>query len=187
VSQELLKKLAIALDNASIPYMVFGGQAVLIYGEPRLTRDIDITLGLEPNQAKPVFEVLEKIGLKPRIGNPEEFLQQTFVLPALDPETQFRVDFVFSLTDFERQAIARSRIVEIDGVPVRYISLEDLIVTKIIAGRPRDLEDAKGAILKNPQCDRTFVKKNLEMFDRQLDCNYADVFNNLLQQIGGNP
>jgi hypothetical protein len=25
--------------------MVIGGQAVLLYGEPRLTKDIDITLG----------------------------------------------------------------------------------------------------------------------------------------------
>jgi predicted nucleotidyltransferase len=183
VSQELLKKLAIAFDNDSVPYMVFGGQAVLIYGEPRLTRDIDITLGLEPHQAKPVLQIIEQLGLKLRIDNVEEFLAQTFVLPALDPETQFRLDFVFSLTDFERQAIARSRIVEIDGVPVRYISLEDLIVTKIIAGRPRDLEDVKGVILKNPEYNRELVEKCLQMFDQELDCNFTTTFEDILPQI----
>jgi len=38
----LLVNLAKALDEAGIPYMLIGGQAVLIYGEPRLTRDIDV-------------------------------------------------------------------------------------------------------------------------------------------------
>lgn len=38
--EELLKQLAIALDKAGLPYMVFGGQAVLLYSEPRLTRNV---------------------------------------------------------------------------------------------------------------------------------------------------
>jgi hypothetical protein len=38
---ELLKNIAVALDAGGFPYMVIGGQAVLVYGEPRLTKDID--------------------------------------------------------------------------------------------------------------------------------------------------
>ena len=41
--QKLLKRIARELDRIKIPYMVIGGQAVLIYGEPRLTKDIDIS------------------------------------------------------------------------------------------------------------------------------------------------
>ena len=44
--EKLLKRLAAALESEKIPYMIIGGQAVLLYGEPRLTRDIDVTLGL---------------------------------------------------------------------------------------------------------------------------------------------
>lgn len=44
--EETLAKIAGSLDRHDIPYMVIGGQAVLLYGEPRLTRDIDITLGV---------------------------------------------------------------------------------------------------------------------------------------------
>ncbi len=39
--QEILTKLALALDEQTVPYMIIGGQAVLLYGEPRLTRDIE--------------------------------------------------------------------------------------------------------------------------------------------------
>jgi hypothetical protein len=46
----LLERIAIALDGAGIPYMIIGGQAVLLYGEPRLTKDIDITIGAGPDR-----------------------------------------------------------------------------------------------------------------------------------------
>jgi len=36
--QKLLKKIANELNAHNIPYMVIGGQAVFIYGEPRLTK-----------------------------------------------------------------------------------------------------------------------------------------------------
>jgi len=42
--QQLLEKIALGLEGRSIPYMVIGGQAVLLHGEPRLTKDIDLTL-----------------------------------------------------------------------------------------------------------------------------------------------
>ncbi len=48
MSQNLLTRLARALDEAHIPYMIIGGQAVLLYGEPRLTRDVDVTVSLTP-------------------------------------------------------------------------------------------------------------------------------------------
>ena len=50
--QKLLKKIANELNAHNIPYMVIGGQAVLIYGEPRLTKDIDITLGVGVSKLK---------------------------------------------------------------------------------------------------------------------------------------
>ncbi len=45
------------LDEHGVPYMVIGGQAVLLYGEPRLTRDIDITLGIGPQRAEEILNL----------------------------------------------------------------------------------------------------------------------------------
>jgi hypothetical protein len=45
--EELHAGLATKLDEHHLPYMIIGGQAVLLYGEPRLTKDIDITLGVD--------------------------------------------------------------------------------------------------------------------------------------------
>ena len=46
--KELLSEISKELGRRKIPYMIIGGQAVLLYGEPRLTKDIDITLGVTP-------------------------------------------------------------------------------------------------------------------------------------------
>lgn len=48
--EKLIKKVAQRLDEDKIPYMLIGGQAVLLYGRPRLTQDIDITLGIDTDK-----------------------------------------------------------------------------------------------------------------------------------------
>ena len=58
--QKLIKEIAESLDEERIPYMIIGGQAVLIYGRPRLTRDIDITLGIDPDEYALVEKTCKK-------------------------------------------------------------------------------------------------------------------------------
>ena len=58
------------------------------------------------------------------------------------------MDFIFSTTPYEQQAIERAIRVDVDGVPVAFATAEDLIVHKLFAGRPRDLEDAIGVVAR---------------------------------------
>ncbi len=55
--EQLLARLSLALDAAEISYMVIGGQAVLVYRDPRLTQDVDIVLGLAPDQLEAVVDL----------------------------------------------------------------------------------------------------------------------------------
>jgi hypothetical protein len=50
-----------------------------------------------------------------------------------------RVDLIFSLTDYEREAMSRSHTVRIGDTDVRFAAPEDVIIGKVFAGRPRDL------------------------------------------------
>jgi hypothetical protein len=183
VFKTLLKRLAAGLANAGLPYMVFGGQAVLLYGEPRLTRDIDVTLGVDPSEFARVSSVVQSLGLRLLTEKPEEFVRETLVLPAIDAETGIRVDFVFSLSGFERAAIERSRKIDVDGVGVQFISLEDLIVMKLLAGRPRDLEDAAAVLRKNRDFDRSHVETWLREFDRELDARLEEQFLRIVAEL----
>lgn len=57
----LIEKIASGLEREGIEYMVLGGQAVLLYGEPRLTKGIDITLGVGPESLEKILGLCEKI------------------------------------------------------------------------------------------------------------------------------
>ena len=163
--EKLLSKIGLCLDNHSLPYMIIGGQAVLLYGEPRLTRDIDITLGVDTNCLDRLLSAVQELSLKPLPEDIQTFVKETMVLPALDEHAGIRVDFIFSYTPFETNAIKRAKTVMILGQKVAFASPEDLIIHKIFAGRPRDLEDVRIILMKNPDIDKSYIRKWLREFD----------------------
>ncbi|HET7584464.1 MAG TPA: nucleotidyl transferase AbiEii/AbiGii toxin family protein [Gemmatimonadaceae bacterium] len=142
----LLAELTRELETRGIAFMLIGGQAVLLHGIPRLTEDIDVTLGAGPEAIAAVRDVCVTLGLEPLPRDVDVFVRDTFVLPARARTTGVRVDFIFSTTPYEHQAIARSVRVPMSGVEVPFASAEDLLIHKLFAGRARDLEDARGVV-----------------------------------------
>lgn len=142
----LLARLAQALRAHDVPFMLIGGQAVLLHGEPRLTLDVDVTLGVSPEALGTVLAACEAMGVDPLPETVEDFVRETFVLPVSDPATNIRIDLIFSTTPFEAAAIDRAIEVEVAGGRVPFATAEDLIIHKLFAGRPRDLEDIEGIV-----------------------------------------
>ena len=167
--EEILSKIGAVLKKHNIPYMIIGGQAVLLYGEPRLTRDIDLTLGVNTEYVDELLKVIRELSLKPIPENIKLFVQQTMVLPALEEITGIRVDFIFSFTTYEIEAIKRARKITIMGQEVCFASPEDVIIHKIFAGRPRDIEDVRSIILKNSDMDIQYIRSWLKEFDKSSD------------------
>jgi hypothetical protein len=143
---EFISRLARELTGRRVPFMLIGGQAVLLHGRPRLTDDIGITLGLGPSELSTVRAVCAPCGLVPLPEDVDAFVRETFVLPCHHPPSGLRVDFIFSTTPYEAQAIGRAVIVKLAGTSVPFASAEDLILHKLFAGRPRDWEDAVGVV-----------------------------------------
>jgi predicted nucleotidyltransferase len=142
----LLAAITRELQARGIPFLIIGGQAVLLHGRPRLTEDIDLTLGVDPTALPRILEVCARLGLTPLPADVARFVTETFVLPARHPETGIRVDLIFSTTPYEQQAIRRAVPVTLDGTAVPFASAEDLLIHKLFAARPRDLEDALGVV-----------------------------------------
>lgn len=181
--EELLSRLARSLDNKAIPYMIIGGQAVLLYGEPRLTRDIDITLGITTDHLKEIVQITEDIPLKILPEDVYEFVGKTMVLPTLHEDTGIRIDFIFSFTPYEQEAIQRVRLIPIKGTVVKFASPEDVIIHKIFAGRPRDIEDVRGIILKNPELDLRYIERWLKEFENSVGGDFLQVFKEILKSV----
>lgn len=164
--------------------MVIGGQAVLVYGEPRLTKDIDVTLGVGLDRLDAVERLTARLHLRILPKALREFVKKTMTLPALEEKSGIRVDFIFSFSPYERQAIERARTVRFGRTPVKFASLEDLIIHKLIAGRPRDLEDVKSVVLKNPRYNRAYITGWLKKFDQSLGGNFLNVFRKVEKELG---
>jgi len=53
---ELLDLFVSPLNDLGLTYMVTGAVAAIVYGEPRLTRDIDVVVALDPGDAQRLAE-----------------------------------------------------------------------------------------------------------------------------------
>ena len=143
---ELISRISRALRSHDLPFMLIGGQAVLLHGQPRLTEDIDITLGVSPEALPTVLDACHDADLIILPEDPKTFVVDTFVLPGRDPASSIRIDLIFSDLPYERQAIERAVMVDLSGVPIPFATAEDLGLHKLFSGRPRDLEDIRGVV-----------------------------------------
>ncbi|MFQ5890732.1 MAG: nucleotidyl transferase AbiEii/AbiGii toxin family protein [Gemmatimonadota bacterium] len=163
--QELLAQVSRELESRALAFMVIGGQAVLLHGRPRLTEDIDLTVAADPRRVGDLVAVCSASGLEPLPEDVEAFATRTYVLPSIDPVSRLRVDFIFSTTPYERQAIQRAIRVSVAGQQIPFATAEDLIIHKLFAARPRDLEDAIGvARRQGDTLDWSYIERWAEEF-----------------------
>ena len=110
-------------------------------------------------------------------SNIHTFVKQTMVLPMKEKTTGIRIDFIFSYTPYEQQALQRVFKKKILNQEVCFASIEDLIIHKIFAQRPRDLEDVKSILIKNPKIDTAYIRKWLMEFDQSIpEKNFTQIF-----------
>ena len=130
------------LNKAGVDYIMVGGWAVNLHGYVRATIDLDIWILADQENARKVYAALGEFGAPLAGVSPSDFaadgtIFQIGVAPC-------RID-VINKIDGVKYAEASSRAIEkaIEGVPVRIISLEDLIANKRASGQTKDLADAE--------------------------------------------
>lgn len=163
--EQIIENIATVLSAQHIPYMIIGGQAVLLYGEPRLTRDIDITLGMGIEKLPQLLEAAKQAGLRLLPANPTDFVGKSWVLPCEEPKSKIRIDFIFSFTPYEQNAIERAKNIKMGESEVKFASPEDIIIHKLFAGRARDIDDTVSILEKNENIDVSYIKKWLKQFE----------------------
>jgi len=134
-----LEKIINHFDTNKIPYMVFGGIANSIHGNPRQTFDIDIKVQI--NMIDNLQDFVKKLSKIAKIlpENPIDFINETNVLPA--EINNVKIDIVFAGIEFEFKAIQNSKIYEFGGINIKVCSIEDLIIQKSVSQRRKDWLD----------------------------------------------
>lgn len=129
-----------SLNDNRVRYLVVGGYAVALHGHPRYTKDIDIWIEMSPENAANVIEALEQFGFASLGLRETDFLTPGQVIQLGQPPS--RIDLLCSVSGVDFATCHESRVtVEIDGVPVDFIGLDDLRKNKAASGRYQDLAD----------------------------------------------
>jgi predicted nucleotidyltransferase len=135
-----LREFIQTLDDHAVRYLVVGGYAVAFHGEPRYTKDLDVWIELNPDNAARLVEALNAFGFGSLNLRVEDFLVPDQIIQLGYPPN--RIDLLVSLlgVDFETCYAAKVRTV-MDGVVVNFIDLENLKKNKRATGRLQDRAD----------------------------------------------
>ena len=125
---ELLTALSKVLAGRGRWY-VFGAQAVIAYGVPRLSADVDVTVKLEPDDPQRFASAMKAAGFVLRVEDPE-FIRRTRVMPFVHSATGMPLDIVLAGSGLEDEFLERARAVDLGGTNVPLIALQDLVIAK---------------------------------------------------------
>ncbi|MBO6506830.1 MAG: nucleotidyltransferase [Kordiimonadaceae bacterium] len=128
------------LNKHEVKYLVVGGYSVAIHGHPRYTKDIDIWILTDPDNAKALLDALDEFGFGSLDLSVEDFETPGQVVQLGNAPA--RIDILTSLTGVDFDVCWENKItVKDEGLAYPVISLSDLRVNKRALGRHQDLAD----------------------------------------------
>ncbi|HEY6330295.1 MAG TPA: nucleotidyl transferase AbiEii/AbiGii toxin family protein, partial [Blastocatellia bacterium] len=171
------------LESEAVPYTLIGGIAVSLLSAPRATQDVDCVIWLDEARWAATLKSAERFHLVSRMSSPVEFARRARVFLLQHQPSGISLDVSLAALPFEREMIERSRNLSRGGISARVPSIEDLIITKLVAHRLKDLVDVESLLSASSHIDlariRKFAKEFAEATDRP---EIYDDFEQLLRE-----
>lgn len=140
VNSDFSDLLKLFNDN-NVKYLVIGGYAVIQYGEPRFTKDLDLWISTDASNAAAVYKALREFGAPLSNLTESDFAEEGYFYQMGVPPV--RVDVLMGIPGLQFKEAWKRRVeVDFDDLPVFFISRQDLITSKRASGRPQDIIDA---------------------------------------------
>ncbi len=135
-----LREFLELLNEHHVEYLLIGGYAVGYHGFPRATADMDIWVATNESNAGKIVAALEEFGFAGTGMTPELFLGPDKITQMGNPP--LRIEILTTISGIEFAEAYATRVIDvIDGVPVVFISSDNLKTNKRASGRPKDLAD----------------------------------------------
>lgn len=128
------------LNFHKVEYMLVGGYAVGYHGYPRATGDMDIWIAVNDENASKTVSALIDFGMPGETLKKEIFLEKDKIIRMGIPPVRIELITGASGVEFD-ECYNRRDAIDIDGLLVNIISLNDLKINKRAAGRHKDLDD----------------------------------------------
>jgi hypothetical protein len=134
------KELLNLFKKHNVRYLIIGGYAVMRYSEPRFTKDLDLLVAVDEENARAVYNSLKEFGAPLQNLSPEDFAEEGYFYQMGSPP--LRVDVLMSIPGISfAEAWKNRETVMIAETEMQFISKSDLIKAKRASGRPQDLLD----------------------------------------------
>lgn len=128
------------LNNHQVEYMIVGGYALGFHGAPRYTGDIDIWINISGENADKMLQVIIDFGFATLGFERNDFLKPGYISQIGQPP--LRIDILNSIDGVSfKEAEKNKQIIDIDGLAVAYVGLQDFIKNKEATGRLKDRSD----------------------------------------------
>jgi len=136
------RDLFATLNAAQAEFLIVGGYALAVHGIPRFTKDLDVWIKANPENAQRVWKALDDFGAPFGDLTTEDLSTPGIVFQMGLPPN--RIDIITAIDGVEFQDAWAHRIASAYGdQPVMVIGLDELIRNKESTGRPQDALDAK--------------------------------------------
>lgn len=128
------------LNKHNVRYLIIGGYAVALHGHPRYTKDLDIWIWMNSANATLLCTVLGEFGFSSLDLTPEDFLEPDRIIQLGYPPN--RIDLMTTPKGIDFKTCYSNReIIDIEGLEINLIDLENLKKNKKATGRYQDLAD----------------------------------------------
>jgi len=177
--EQILDIVCEFLNKNSINYVIVGGFAVLFYGNPRTTMDIDYVIELADENITELIQFLEQNGFHADEYDMRTAFKEKSHCTVEDKETLFRLDIKGVYGDMDERALRNKRLVKLDGSSVWIASPENTILNKLVFAREQDIKDALGILVRQyDSLDKVYLEetaKKIGVYDmlRELNKKYA--------------
>lgn len=147
-----IDEIAIAFDKAcrqaEVKYAFMGAMAVMAWGEPRATQDVD-TLLVISNRTVPSFvAALQQVGLRASAQDLLSAFEDRSHVTVDAEDSVFYIDAKLALTPTERQQVEEASEVPFRTASLRVVRPEETIAFKLSFGSPKDIQDVRSILLR---------------------------------------
>jgi hypothetical protein len=152
------------------PGTIVGGIAIAIIGKDRPTGDVDALILADNQDFEKLLQIAAELGLTPRNQNPIEFAKRHRIFLFRHLPSGIEVDLAVGALPFEAEKVKRSRPVTVLGVTFPVPTPEDMVISKAIAGRSKDISDIEHILRLHPDLStkriRSWVQQFAELLER---------------------
>lgn len=137
-----------ACDAVHVPYALIGGFAVIAWGQPRTTQDVDVLLILDEHVIERLCDELARHGLEVGLADLRDAAREKGHVTIFDPGSRFHVDARPIRTETEAEQVRSAIGIDFKGQRIQVARPEETIAFKLSYGSEQDLQDARSILIR---------------------------------------